>query len=1074
MSDLIKFELTAAVVAYVSRRIFVLNVNGSPAREQKYYPGFREDFLYSTLGPEVANQSSSSQSPIACDILALLSDHSKEIRIIHKRIHSLHCALMMRRFGIFRLVLSLCGIAVIPPLIKAAFRPIKSSRVRFLGVGSSGGGKNYYRPIPENEGRIWRAGSDPDFHLPSNFVSEPTAEGPSTRRNTRKVSVSCKGRQLEQAPATASKSRGRRRTQTRVEPKRARLDGARLDRAVDWESDPDSDSFIPNWQPDRALESFLRPALDQAAEGPYLDSDDHRSGDASGLPSRAPLDEPNRGPDGARESPAIPNWQPDRALQSFLQPVLNQAPEDYHSGTGTSGAGISGHGSVHLSSSIAEPDWEFVWAELSAAPATSQTGGADAPVQNPESRPEHPRSSQATRPAQEPQEGPMENDADVLLRSVRSTGLPSRLLGTTAPASSLPRGADAPVQKPESQPEHPGSSEPARPVPQEGPTEDEFDALLRRFRSTGLPLVGTTDPASSLPRGADAPIENPESRPEHPGSSQPTRPAHEVPQEGSVKDEFDAMLRRHRPKGLPSPLVGVMPPVIPLDAQIDHRKEPECARLAEVYAKKFQPALRRVDEYQFSEHFWMGQARIGVDFPEGGLIIGPVDPKESMALVVPLDSSGDLYDIEYFSLLFTELHKWIIYAHDLLWEIFESKAPSKPDLRNLEFWLLGEIFSPKQGLPVLGRVSLDKPLDRTFGPVQDWMAKYLHEQDTACNTALGILAIWLKNTCTKEWKLSFRSDDYFWARAASFIQGKNPMNLFQDENEVDKPNKIINKNYARTYMRFGNTDSSTSVNQDDPKLKLGNFELLDMTLGPPYRANQKGRKAMLSWMSGARVWQIPSELVGPGRAIIDRFAEVYAKAMVGTRTWYKTFEPENVVITRHNDGVLCVRHLSTDGNPNLLEPRWFKKRLDRLLIHIEAISAPILSNLSSLRPAPSAVPPAQAFFDWFSRRLFGGATERFFPLFGTIKKTIVDAASTPDFDHVQLFLLKVCYDESTFKYLEAALVLFGYWLKNENQDFWNEHIQSDQFYSKFIISALPQKFTNLCSVRSRRKRERNK
>jgi hypothetical protein len=34
------------------------------------------------------------------------------------------------------------------------------------------------------------------------------------------------------------------------------------------------------------------------------------------------------------------------------------------------------------------------------------------------------------------------------------------------------------------------------------------------------------------------------------------------------------------------------------------------------------------------------------------------------------------------------------------------------------------------------------------------------------------------------------------------------------------------------------------------------------------------------------------------------------------------------------------------------------------------------------------------------------------------------------------------------------------WLKNENQPFWNEIIGSDEFYSQFIILAIPSNLVN--------------
>jgi hypothetical protein len=536
-----------------------------------------------------------------------------------------------------------------------------------------------------------------------------------------------------------------------------------------------------------------------------------------------------------------------------------------------------------------------------------------------------------------------------------------------------------------------------------------------------------------------------------------------------MENGFNVMLKRHQTNGITSPLSGIEPPIIRLEATLDQRDEPEYARLADQYVQVFEPEIRSLSEYRFCQDFWMGQPSKGVDFPEGGLIIGPLDgdPQETMAMIAPLNSSGSLFEISNLLMVFKELHKWIIHTHGLLCERFKTAASAQPDLESLELWLFGEIFSPKQGLPVIGRFCLNKPADRNFGAVQEWVVKYLVEKESALTTSLAINAIWFKNTCPKQWKRYFRADDYFWAHAATLLQGDNPSHLLRHETELVNKNTnsiIVNTEGKSSFKRYESRYTNIFVDGDPEKVKIGNFQLLDMTLNPPHIPNPKGRMAMMRWMTGPHMWKMNQGLSGYAHGILDRHAEVSANELGGIQRLHKVFPSERAVIAQFRNGVLCVRHLSHEGDQDVLEHQWFKRKLKKLLSHMDASSLAILTTFSSLCPAPLVVPLQASFFDFLSRKLFGAATEPFFPLFGTLDKTIADLATSPAFDEVQLYLLKVFHDESPFKYLEAALTLLGYWLKNENQYFWNEHIKSDQVYSQIIISALPKRFKNLLYI----------
>jgi hypothetical protein len=146
----------------------------------------------------------------------------------------------MRLRDLLRLPLWHCGVAVMQHLTQAAFHPMRSPRARFSGVGSSSSSKNYYRPIPENEGRIWGVGAHPEFH--HSRTSGAILEVPSTRGNAGQICM--EGYQLDQGSGSTSNSAGCRKSALSGGSKRARLE-------------------VRNWETNEDLESFLQSDEDQ-------------------------------------------------------------------------------------------------------------------------------------------------------------------------------------------------------------------------------------------------------------------------------------------------------------------------------------------------------------------------------------------------------------------------------------------------------------------------------------------------------------------------------------------------------------------------------------------------------------------------------------------------------------------------------------------------------------------------------------------------------------------------------------------------------------------------------------------
>ncbi|KAH9445829.1 hypothetical protein MJO28_012314 [Puccinia striiformis f. sp. tritici] len=544
-----------------------------------------------------------------------------------------------------------------------------------------------------------------------------------------------------------------------------------------------------------------------------------------------------------------------------------------------------------------------------------------------------------------------------------------------------------------------------------------------------------------------------------PSHSQPIQGVvQEIPQVGREIDEFDRMLWLYRPKGLPSPLVGIAQPTVlesDITMIIDSQTDFAYTQLARHYVHKYQPAIKKMSEYEIDEDFWMSQA------PLGGLILGSLhSEKEKMAMMVPMNPSGIAYDNESLASVLIELHKNTIHAHGLLWKRLEGAALDQPDLEKFEFWLLGETCKPIQGLPVFGRFFLTKSEDRTYAIVQDWMAKYLVGLESASTTSLAILGIWFKNTRPDQWHSSFNSDNHFWEQALQLLRGNSPDTVSSDskseESLTTKPKRPKRNDHFNHF-----------VDEDPEKVKIGNFQLLDMRIDPPHLPKPTGRKAMMSWMTAPHMWGFEKELTGPGWKLIDRFSAVAISELAGGQVPMKFYRDSGVMLTRHHgnigeNGMLAVRILNKDKR-RLVHNHRVKEKLKTLLRIMEISAIPILEKYAALslhdQLDPRSLPSVNGFFDWFSTKLFGVPEGPFFPIFGSVHRSALDRFPAPNFDEVQKFTIRHLNDDSQFKNLEGSATLLGYWLKNHNQSFWNLYIGDDKNYCEFIINALPSVFT---------------
>ncbi|KAH9445830.1 hypothetical protein MJO28_012313 [Puccinia striiformis f. sp. tritici] len=536
-----------------------------------------------------------------------------------------------------------------------------------------------------------------------------------------------------------------------------------------------------------------------------------------------------------------------------------------------------------------------------------------------------------------------------------------------------------------------------------------------------------------------------------PSVQQPVQLTYVDPKDDPSSDhQFDRMLRSDRPQGLPTPLVGVESPVLAFEPTLNEQRRPEYAELAIRYVKKFQPAVKRVYDYPLGQDFWTGPAMQGVDYLEGGLIIRPIDPNESMALVIPYSAVGKTHSVESLAQVLTELNTWIIHVHAVLWRRFDGAKSVQPDRQKLMLWLFGEIFNPKQGLPVIGRVSLQGPLDRKFGVVQMWIIRYLLQRESVSTTSSAIVAIWSKNSRPDQWQEKFRSDQFFWVQAGGLLK-KDLVIKPKQGTPTDNPMGNVNRKRQRKII-------------NPKKLQIEDFQLHNK--GRP--SQQWDNTAILGWLKPPSNWELPKTVGALGQPIMEKYKTISLTELGGKKIVYKAFNDEGVAITHHRledqRDELCVRPWSAEKEC-LLRLYTVGDKLKKLLILIEACSSSIISRLVAIQKLPNQADSLKklqkAHIDWLTRKLF--EADALLPIFGIVDKDTVDRAGpqSPPFDEVQKFILKIFTDDSTFKFVEAALTLLGYWLKKENPDLWNKSFNTehpDESFSEFIMTAMPRHF----------------
>ncbi|KAA1108141.1 hypothetical protein PGT21_001794 [Puccinia graminis f. sp. tritici] len=140
-------------------------------------------------------------------------------------------------------------------------------------------------------------------------------------------------------------------------------------------------------------------------------------------------------------------------------------------------------------------------------------------------------------------------------------------------------------------------------------------------------------------------------------------------------------------------------------------------------------------------------------------------------LVLPT-KDGDWRDAKSLVKQFKSLHRWIVYVHHLL--LKNNNNPTSSSLQasyhqEMLLWLFGEVFNPKVGLPVIGRLDQASSNRQVFGPPQRWIMEFLVDKKTACTVSLALLGIWYLNAKSEEWQKEFRTDENFWSRMTTLI-----------------------------------------------------------------------------------------------------------------------------------------------------------------------------------------------------------------------------------------------------------------------------------------------------------------
>jgi hypothetical protein len=169
---------------------------------------------------------------------------------------------------------------------------------------------------------------------------------------------------------------------------------------------------------------------------------------------------------------------------------------------------------------------------------------------------------------------------------------------------------------------------------------------------------------------------------------------------------------------------------------------------ANPYKKPFEVAISNV--YQSLQGLPTSTVyRIG-NWP-AEIIVTPLsnsNGEDPISFILPLDPAGNVYYTYMLNKTFENLNTCLNTKYMDVWRRINKNFPSHSNLvlnrQKLSNWLFGEVFNPKNGIPVLGKTKIKVFDGIQFGQVQLCIIKLLHGSESLNKISLEISELWFK------------------------------------------------------------------------------------------------------------------------------------------------------------------------------------------------------------------------------------------------------------------------------------------------------------------------------------------
>ncbi|KAH9445504.1 hypothetical protein H4Q26_017891 [Puccinia striiformis f. sp. tritici PST-130] len=488
-----------------------------------------------------------------------------------------------------------------------------------------------------------------------------------------------------------------------------------------------------------------------------------------------------------------------------------------------------------------------------------------------------------------------------------------------------------------------------------------------------------------------------------------------------LKNHIMEILRPHLPQTVPENLDDIKPPTEPLNLLSYIIQKLSSGDQIKPYKAFYQDRMvNSYQDFEASTNLPVVKKIGDWDFFMVQIQQDNIHPSDLMGLIIPSTTKGKLYTNSGLYSIFTSIQNWLTKVHSILWKHFKGDISPKADHQRMMLWFFQEVFNPQYGIPILGKVYIQNWINAPLGPLQIWLMKLLQANQSIYTTAVAISAIWFKETLSQQWAMHFQDDYHFWGFANNFFI----THILPIEQQLD----VSKLNQALGNFRYNSHKSSGIWD-----LGIGDFKVTS----PPHSIHIIRKR--------------PTPRAEASIKILNKQKHLHSLAR-GARDIHAKNKDLGIAIAKYCQGVddyFYIRVI-TKETEKLTSPDDQRRSLSSFVDSLDAYSSFMISSLFT--PSRPQNFHQEIFLDWVHLKLFGNDADSILPIQGRVDQSFFNQPIVPTFDEVQIFILENNCRQMNTKNLHAALVLFGYWLKTEHKEIWNEEFETDEAFSRFVYN----------------------